>query len=390
MRLSNFFIESIGLYLPESHSTEAAVATGRLDAETREKSGWTGTAVAGDISAPDMAVIATQEALSRSRYSGKDLALFLYGSSGMQGVPAWPAHHYVQRNAIGGTAPAVAIDASCNSTLLGLSLAAGYLSLQPNAKAALIAGADNWGSPEFDRYGYVEAASDRGSNLGDAASAVIVSTETGFARVESLVSRSLPEFEGMLRFPGPLFPLRFDVAEAADVAARTKSFIRRHPEKLPKLMSDFLNMRRTLIDLALADADVTMADVRRVTHVFSGTSRYIEALLAPFERHWPMGMLEFGRDLGHLSVSDHPVALTHLVVTGQVGVGDRVLMVNNGSGMSLTAAVITILSIPPWPQITRHPTVRRMGASYYRAACGRGSSAASCSRLDVPVLAIAR
>ena len=131
MRLSNFFIESIGLYLPESYSTESAVADGSLDADTRERSGWTGTAVAGDISAPDMAVVAIREALSRSRYSGEDLALFLYGSSGIQGIPAWPAHHYVQRKAIGGTAPAVGIDASCNSTLLGFSLAAGYLSLLP-------------------------------------------------------------------------------------------------------------------------------------------------------------------------------------------------------------------------------------------------------------------
>ena len=67
MRLSNFFIESIGLYLPETYSTESAVADGYLDADTREKTGWTGTAVAGDISAPDMAVIATREALSRRR-----------------------------------------------------------------------------------------------------------------------------------------------------------------------------------------------------------------------------------------------------------------------------------------------------------------------------------
>jgi 3-oxoacyl-[acyl-carrier-protein] synthase III len=366
VRLTNFFIESIGLYLPESCSTESAQANASLDAGTREKNGWTGTAVAGDISAPDMAVIAIKEALSRSRYSGADLGLFLYGSSGMQGVPPWPAHHYVQRKAIGGTAAAVAIDASCNSTLFGLSLAAGYLSLPSTPRAALIAGADNRGSPEFDRYGYAEGASDRGSNLGDAASAVIVSTETGFARVESLVNRSLPEFEGMLRLPGPLFPLRFDVATAADVAARTRSFIRRYPDKLPKLMSDFLNMRRNLIDNALSDADITMSDVRRVTHVFSGTSRYIEALLAPFEKPWQMGMLDFGRSLGHLSVSDHPAALTHLIVTGQIGLGDRVLMVNNGSGMSLTAAVVQIESIPQWPQITRYPTVRRSGVDEHQ------------------------
>ncbi len=357
MRLSNFFIESIGLYLPESQSTESAVADGRLDADTRKKGGWTGTAVAGHISGPEMAVIATQEALSRSRYNAEDLALILYGGTGTQGIPGWPPHHYLQRKAIGGTAAAVGIDAGCNSTLLGFSLAAGYLSLLPTATAALIAGADNWSSPLFDRYGYAEGATDRGSNLGDAASAVIVSTETGFARVESLVNGSLPEFEPMYRLPGPLFPPCFDIAAAADVAARTRSFIQRHPEKLPRLMSDFVRTRHNLIVNALADAEIAMSDVRRVTHVFSGTSRYIDALLAPFGKASEAGMLDYGRDLGHLSVSDHPAALTHLVVTGQIGVGDRVLMVNNGAGMSLTVAVIRIESIPQWPQITRYGAV---------------------------------
>jgi 3-oxoacyl-[acyl-carrier-protein] synthase III len=71
-----------------------------------------------------------------------------------------------------------------------------------------------------------------------------------------------------------------------------------------------------------------------------------------------MGMLDYDRDLGHLSVSDHPAALTHLVITGQIGVGDRALIVNNGAGMSVTVPVIRIESIPQWPAIARHRTVR--------------------------------
>jgi 3-oxoacyl-[acyl-carrier-protein] synthase III len=284
-------------------------------------------------------------------------------------------HHYVQRKAIGGNAPAVGIEAGCNSTLLGFSLAAGYLSLLPAAKVALIAGADNWGSPDFNRYEYGEGATDRGSNLGDAASAVIVSTETGFARIESLANASLPEFEGMCRLPGPLFPLRCDFATATDFAARTRNFIRRYPEKLPKLMSDFIRARRDLIAEALADAGIDISDVRRVTHVFSGTGKYIEALLAPFGKPSELGMLDFGRDLGHLSVSDHPIALTHLIVTGQIGVGDRVLMVNNGAGMSMTTAVVRIESVPQWPQITRHPAVRRTSGTWPGGGVPEGCAA---------------
>ena len=388
MRLSNLFIESIGLYLPESYSTEAAVVDGRLDADTREKTGWTGTAVAGEISAPDMAVIAAKEALSRSRYSGEDLALILYGGTGIHGIPGWPTHHYVQREAVGGTAPAVGIEAGCNSTLLGFSLAAGYLSLLPAPKAALIVGADNWGSPEFDRYGYAVGATDRGSFLGDAASAVIVSSEAGFARVESLVNASLPEFEEMFRLPGPLFPLRFDWASAADVAARTRSFIKRYPKKLPQMMCDFVCKRRDLIDDALADAGIGMSDVQRVTHVFSGTSGYIEALLAPFGKPSETGMLDYGRDLGHLSVSDHPAALTHLIVTGQIGVGDRVLMVNNGAGMSLTVAVVRIESVPQWPQITRHRTVRRSVGAWHPHHRNRSAPGLAASFRARPQIAV--
>jgi len=54
MRLSNFFIESIGLYLPETYSTESAVADGYLDADTREKTGWTGTGTAEPDSRVDL------------------------------------------------------------------------------------------------------------------------------------------------------------------------------------------------------------------------------------------------------------------------------------------------------------------------------------------------
>ena len=101
-----------------------------------------------------------------------------------------------------------------------------------------------------------------GSVLGDAASAVIASTETGFARVQSLVNGSLPEFEEMCRLPGPVFPPRFDSATAADVAARTRGFIQRCPEQLPKLMSDFMRTRRDLIAAALADAEIDMSGGR--------------------------------------------------------------------------------------------------------------------------------
>jgi 3-oxoacyl-[acyl-carrier-protein] synthase-3 len=54
-------------------------------------------------------------------------------------------------------------------------------------------------------------------------------------------------------------------------------------------------------------------------------------------------VLEFGRGLGHLGASDPIAALDHLVATSAVGPGDRVLLMANGVGISLSCAVIEIL-----------------------------------------------
>jgi 3-oxoacyl-[acyl-carrier-protein] synthase-3 len=59
-------------------------------------------------------------------------------------------------------------------------------------------------------------------------------------------------------------------------------------------------------------------------------------------------MLEFGRGIGHLAVGDQVAGLEHLVMTGQVDPGDRVLVLANGAGAALACAVIEICERPDW------------------------------------------
>jgi 3-oxoacyl-[acyl-carrier-protein] synthase III len=364
MKPPSLFLESLGLYLPESYPTTDAVSAGLYEEEERDAYGWTGVAIAGDISAPDMAVVAAREALSRSRYSAQDVALLLHGGTGVQGTQGWMPHHYVQRHALGGFAAAIELGQNCNGCVFGISLAAGYLSLLDGDSAALITGADNWGFPGFDRFGYARGLSDRGSIFGDAACAMVVSNTSGFARVKSICNGSVPEMEEMWRHEGPLFPPRLDPTEAADLAERAGSFVRRAPERLPGLMADFIKQRKYLISEALAEADVDADDVARFTHVFSGTSRYIEGIARPFGLSPGKGMLEFGRGVGHLSVCDHIASLAHLVTTRALQPGDHVLVVSNGAGMSLTVAVIEIVSVPEWRESPRHRRVTAQTATH--------------------------
>ncbi|MEV1287420.1 ketoacyl-ACP synthase III family protein [Micromonospora sp. NPDC049679] len=354
MRTENLHIAGLGCYLPEPFPAEKAVAAGRYDETEWRNSGWTGAAVAGNISAPEMAVVAAHQALARSGHASDDISLLLHASVGDQGPDGWSPHHYVLRHTVGGAIPAMEVRQGCNGVLAGIELAHGYLSAGPGRVAALVTGADNFGIPRFDRWRYASGANtDRGSIIGDAATAVVLSTRGGFARITAMNSASLPELEEMNRPEGPLFPPAITFDRPVDVAGRLAGFTRRFPAAAAAARTSLNNARTELGLRTIAEAGLTPADITRATHVHSGGEGYIRAVLRPLGIDPARGMLEFGRGLGHLSVSDHLAALTHLVETRQLVRGDHVLMIGNGVGVSVAAAVVEITSLPTWA--TGHP-----------------------------------
>ncbi|MET8153721.1 ketoacyl-ACP synthase III family protein [Actinoplanes sp. NPDC049668] len=349
MRVENLHLAGLGSYVPEPFPAGRAVAEGRYDEEDWKNSGWTGAAVAGDISAPEMAVVAANEALARSGHDRDEVGLLLHASVGDQGPDGWSPHHYIVRHTVGGAIPAMEVRQGCNGVLASMELAHGYLSAGPGRVAALVTGADNFGVARFDRWRYSSGTNtNRGSIIGDAASAVVLSTRNGFARVKAMNSASLPELEEMNRPDGPLFPPALTFDRPVDVAARMTGFTRRFPAAAAAAKRSLSDARTELALRTIAEAGITPADIVRSTHVFSGGEGYIRSVLAPIGIDPARGMLELGRGLGHLSVSDHLVALAHLVRTLHVGPGDHVLMISNGVGVSLAAAVVEITAVPAW------------------------------------------
>ncbi|MDG4836504.1 ketoacyl-ACP synthase III family protein [Micromonospora sp. WMMD967] len=357
MRTPQLYLAGLASYLPASVAAEDAVAAGWYDEHEWRNSGWTGAAVAGRISAPDMAVDAANQALARSGLDRAEIALLLHASVGDQGPDYWSPHQYVLRHTVGGSIPAAELRQGCNGALTALELAYGYL-CAGHRTAALVTGADNFGVPRFDRWRYASGANPgRGSIMGDAATAAVLSTVDGFARVRAMASVSLPELEEMNRPEGPLFPPALTFDRPVDVAGRQLSFARRFP-KAALAAKQAISSARTELGLrTIAEAGISPADIARATHVFAGGEGYLRSVLAPIGIDPARGMLAFGRDLGHLSVNDHFAALTHLVVTRQVAPGDHVLMISNGVGVSVSAAVVEILSLPEWA--TGRPESRR-------------------------------
>ncbi|WNI16360.1 ketoacyl-ACP synthase III family protein [Actinacidiphila sp. ITFR-21] len=361
MRVDNLYIAGLGSYVPEPFPAERAVAMGLYDEAEWRGSGWTGAAVAGNISAPEMAVAAGRRALARSGHPATDIALVLHASLHEQGPEMWTPHQYVLRHVLGTEVPALEVSQGCNAALGAMELAHGYLGCDPGRVAALVTAGENFGTPRLDRWRYQAGANtNRGSIVGDAGSAVVVSTRAGFARVRAMNSASLPDLEEMNRPAGPLFPPMTTREGPIDMVGRLLGYARRDPAGAAAAKKSVADARVELGLRTIAEAGITPAEITRATHVLSGGEEYIRSVLAPMGIDPGRGMLAFGRALGHMTTSDHLAALTHLVETRQVGVGDHVLMIGNSVGVSLFAAVVEITELPSWATGSPQPYEERV------------------------------
>jgi 3-oxoacyl-[acyl-carrier-protein] synthase III len=349
MRITDVFIAGLGSCLPESFPAARAVELGLYSQEEYDSSGWTGAAVAGDLPAPDMAVRAASQALARSGHSQSEVGLLLHASFLHQGPDGWSAHHYIQRHTIGHCVPAFEIRQTCSGMLGAVELACCYLTASDRHPAALVTGADNFGTSLVDRWQYsAGVTASRRTILGDAGSAILLSRRAGFARLRAIASASLPDLEEMYRGDLPLFPPTCTTGEPMRLGERMAEFERGNPAAFADAKKQLQEARTDLARQVLDEAGVSPSDITRATHVFGGKEEYVRSVLAPLGIDASRGVLEFGRRLGHLSVNDQIVGLTHLVETAAVGPGDHVLMLSVGGGMALSCAVVEIIERVGW------------------------------------------
>ena len=342
MRTPDVFINGIGVFLPETVSVADAVAQGLYHQLDVDQHGWTGVAVAGDVPAPEMALQAAQEAVKRSGIAPTELNLLLYADSWHQGPDGWQPQYYLQRHLVGGDALAVEVKHGCSGMFSSLELAASYLVADPARTGALIVTADNFGTPMMNRW-----RPGPGFIVGDAASAVVLTRQPGFAQLLSVCTATVPEAEEMHRAGEPFFPPGATVGTTVDFTSRSEAF-RTNALRRGGTQALFKVAQQTVavVERCLDEAGITLKDVVRVA--FMNSSKEIVEQRGTGALGLPLSMStwEFGASVGHLGASDQLVSFDHLLATGQLQPGDHLLMAGIGPGVTLAAAVVKVLSVP--------------------------------------------
>jgi len=341
-------VAALGVYLPDRiTSTQQAVASGLYDADDLAAAGLTGVPEAGAQAAPDMAVLAAEDCLKRAGLGPADIDLLVHASAFPQGPEMWSPAAYILRELGGPEVLALEVRQGCNGMFAAIEVAAALLGAAPQRTTALLTAADNVSLPLVDRW----QSGGPAFILGDAASALLLTRNPGFARLRSLRSLTVPALEGMHRGAEPLHPPGATSGRPIDLAARAAHF-GRHSMSLAEVTGIVAARQAEVGRAALADAGLDTDDVAVVLHANAArwlAEPWMAALGLPMSRSaW-----EFGRTTGHLGSSDQLVCLDRLLAAGRLHRGDYVLAMGSAPGFSIAALVLEVTEEGSWANPSR-------------------------------------
>ncbi|WP_377270031.1 ketoacyl-ACP synthase III family protein [Peterkaempfera sp. SMS 1(5)a] len=341
MRVEDIFIRGTAICLPSSLLVADAVASGACPPRLAAATDMVSVAWSPDQSAAEMAADAARTVLERAGSAPEDLDLILHADTYHQGQDLWPVASYIQREAGGGSCPALEIRQMSNGGLAALDLAAAYLTADRNRCDALLTTADRFCAPGIDRW-----RTDPGTPYADGATALVLSRRGGFARLRSLAVLADAELEPLHRGREPFSPAPFTHRIPVDFEEAKKAFI--GEMGMSFAVSRAHSGQQTVLKQALSDADMELAEADWVLLPHFGRRRLQAIYYKPFGIDPQRTTWDWSRTVGHLGAGDQFAGLDRLAVSGAAKPGDRIVLVGVGAGYSWGAAVVEILERPGW------------------------------------------
>jgi 3-oxoacyl-[acyl-carrier-protein] synthase III len=340
------YITSAATWIPAAESGREAVADGRYTEDDFKTNNILCLPVApDDMPVPDMAVIAARRALDRAAsVVGRGVDALVHASLYHQGRDwGWTSAPYIMRElGISGGAFAVNIEQLSNGGMVALDLASAQLQAGRGTNA-LITTADRFSGPGMNRwrgaYGIVG---------GDGASAMVISTIGGFARIHAIESYTEASLEPLHRGSQPFTTTYGEVP--SDLRAPKKSYLEEvGRESVLRRCAEALN---TIVGAVLDKTGHKLDDFAKILMPNMGHQLMAMQFLQPLGITSERSLMHWGRHTGHMGAGDLTAGIARLVELKELEQGDLVLLIGAGGGYSLTAAVVEIESVPDWPEKT--------------------------------------
>jgi 3-oxoacyl-[acyl-carrier-protein] synthase-3 len=335
MKTPDLYLKALGIYLPDDRVTLAEAIKSEQAGPDFQDSDLIEVPVAAGMAPADMAVTAARKVLETA---DSEIDLFVYAPMFRQAPEGFSLAGYILRELGSDNIAAYELVQGANGFFAALELAAGWLSLSSERATALVTTALNAESSSVDRW----RSGGPGIALGDAASAVLLGREPGgVARVDAVNSLTFPELEGAHR--GAAQPLEQGTRiRKVDPSARSKEFAFTVGLQPLSIHERFVKIHTEIANRSLSDAGIELEDLAKVIFINVGATLTEMGIMRPLGLPMEKATAQFGCTLGHLGASDHIVTLDHLISSGELTAGDRVLLMSGAPGYNAASAVLTI------------------------------------------------
>ncbi|MFF4485241.1 ketoacyl-ACP synthase III family protein [Streptomyces sp. NPDC001544] len=346
MRHDNLYIAGVGAWYPKPVPVDEAIEAGWYDDATQRRTGQLAVSVAGDDDTqPEMAVRAGNLAVRQSGLDTGAFGLLLHATGAFCGLDGWNVASYLQQHVLGGHGLSFEVKQQSNGAMAAIELAAAFLAAGTDRTAALITASDRFTMPVWNRWRTYP-----GLVFGDGASAAVLSRTGGFARVVSVVTESRPELERAQRAGLPFMAY----ADTGDPEAYPINLIKRmqtfaDEEHDGRITEVFKVMNQALIrsvEGAAQEAGITAADADHLVFPNFGRTMLRQEVLMPLGLGADRTVFEWARETGHVGATDQFGGLEHLVRSGRLEPGHRVLLCGIGLGFNWTTAILEITERP--------------------------------------------
>ncbi|GAA5071493.1 ketoacyl-ACP synthase III family protein [Nocardia iowensis] len=344
MQWKGIYLNAAAVSLGRKEETAVAVAEGRYAAEENEVDGYLAIRVEDKrASAVEMAIDAAKLAVQRAGSAADEVDLVVHASCGHPGIDHFASASYIQHHTLGGTANALEVRQFSNGGLAAIEVAAALLTARTAPSAALITTADRFAHPGYDRY-----RSDKGILLSDGATGLVLSRSPGVAELLSTGLLGDTTWGDAYIGDEPWTDAAQISGRPVDLRTRREQFLAAHGDVLVEVVQSVTQRQQEAVEIALADAGLTSADVARWVFPNHGLTVVDWTFRKGIGIEEAQTTWEWGRQIGHIGAGDQTAGLTHLLETRAVRPGDIVALCGVGMGFSYGCVLVRILEQPEW------------------------------------------